>query len=84
VRGSLESERPLGSLLTGGLSIAGFVDVARAWGRLGGLDPSRLYVDAGVGVRVRGPGGVVRLDVARGLRGGGTVFSASWGGAWPR
>ncbi len=75
---------PLVRLLTGSLSMAGFVDVARAWGRLGGLDPSRVYVDAGGGVRVRGAGGVVRLDVAHGLRGGGTTFSASWGGAWPR
>ena len=84
VRGSLESERPLGRLLTGGLSIAGFVDVARAWHRLSGPDSSRLYVDAGAGVRVRGAGGLVRLDVAHGLRGGGTTFSASWGGAWPQ
>jgi hypothetical protein len=84
VRGSLESERPLGHLLTGGLSMAGFVDVARSWRRLSGLDPSRVYVDAGGGVRVRGAGGVVRLDVAHGLRGGGTTFSASWGGTWPR
>ena len=83
-RGSLESERPLGRLLTGGVSVAGFVDAARAWHRSSGLGPSRLYVDAGGGVRVRGAGGVVRLDVAHGLRGGGTMFSAGWGGAWPR
>jgi hypothetical protein len=39
-----------------------------------------------VGLRVRtpGPDGAIRLDVAHGLRGGGTTFSASWGGAWRR
>ena len=83
-RGSLEAERPLGRLPMGGLSMAGFVDVARAWRRLNGLDPSRVYVDAGVGLRARGAGGTLRLDVAHGLRGGGTTFSAGWGGAWPR
>jgi hypothetical protein len=84
--GSLEYVRPVRQTLAGGLSIAGFVDVARAWHRLNGLDTSPLYVDAGVGVRVRAPGtgGAIRIDVAHGLRGGGTTLSASWGGAWPR
>jgi hypothetical protein len=85
-RGSLEYARPMRRVPAGGLSIAAFVDTARAWHRLNGLDPSPLYVDAGVGVRVHAPGhaGVIRIDVARGLRGGGTTLSASWGGAWPR
>ena len=84
--GSLEYARPVGHTLAGGLSIAGFVDAARAWHRLNGLDTSPLYVDAGVGVRVHapGPGGAIRIDVAHGLRGGGTTLSAGWGGAWPR
>jgi hypothetical protein len=85
-RSSLEYVRPVRRVAAGGLSIAGFVDAARAWHRLNGLGPSPLYIDAGVGVRVRAPGhaGVIRIDVARGLRGGGTTLSASWGGAWPR
>ncbi len=85
-RGSVEYVRPVRRTPAGGLSIAAFVDTARAWRRLNGLGPSPLYIDAGVGVRVRAPGhsGVIRIDVARGLRGGGTTLSASWGGAWPR
>jgi hypothetical protein len=45
-------------------------------------------VDVGVGLRLRGPvvGGGMRLDLAHGLHGGGTVLSAgwSWDAAWPR
>lgn len=84
--GSVEYARPLGRALAGGLSIAGFVDAARAWQRPNGFDRSPLYVDAGLGVRVRAPGGAgaIRLDVARGLRGGGTTLSVGWGQAWPR
>ena len=85
-RGSLEYARPVKHTLAADLAIAGFVDAARAWHRRNDLAASPLYVDAGVGVRVRAPGhsGAIRLDVARGLRGGGTALSASWGGAWPR
>ncbi len=84
--GTLEYVRPVGRTHAVGISIAGFVDAAKAWRRLQGLDNSRLLVDAGVGLRVRAPGagGAIRLDVAHGLRGGGTTLSASWGGAWPR
>jgi predicted double-glycine peptidase len=85
-RGSLEYVRPVARALTAGLAIAAFVDAARARYRLNGLDASPLYVDAGVGLRVRpaGSGGSLRIDVARGLRGGGTTVSASWAEAWPR
>ena len=85
-QGSLEYVRPVKRALGGSLSIAGFVDTARAWRRLNGLGPSPLYIDAGVGVRVHAPGlgGSIRIDVARGLRGGGTTLSARWGGVWPR
>jgi hypothetical protein len=61
---------------------AAFVDVARA---TDGLDAMpRLEVDAGVGIRVAIPGaaGVMRVDVARGLRDGGTVLSAGWDVRW--
>jgi len=83
---SLEYARPVKLTRAGSLSIAGFVDAARAWYRLNGLGTSPLYVDAGVGLRVNGPGpgGAVRIDIAHGLRGGGTTISASWGGAGRR
>jgi hypothetical protein len=84
--GSFEYDRPVGRTVAGGLAIAGFVDTARAWHRMSGLATSPLLVDAGVGVRVHalGPSGSVRLDLAHGLRGGGTTLSAGWVGAWPR
>ncbi len=84
--GSLEYVRPVRRTRGFGLSIAGFVDAAQAWHRLNGLGTSPLYVDAGIGVRVHAPGasGAIRIDIAHGLRGGGTTLSASWGGAWPR
>ena len=83
--GSLEYARPVRRTLAGGLSLAGFVDGGQAWYRLNGLDPSRLYIDAGAGVRVLAPGlgGAIRIDVAHGLRGGGATLSAGWGGTWP-
>jgi hypothetical protein len=84
--GSLEYARPIRQTLAGGVSIAAFVDTARAGRRLSGLDASPLYVDAGVGMRVGvpGSGGEIRIDVAHGLRGGGSVLSAGWRHAWPR
>jgi hypothetical protein len=82
----LEYSRPVKQTLAGAISVAGFVDAARAWHRLEDADGARLLVDAGMGIRVRAPGsaGVIRVDLARGLRGGGTVLSAGWGVAWPR
>ena len=60
------------------LAIAGFVDAARA---RDGLDSSdlRTHVDAGLGIRFAVPGaGVLRVDVARGLRDGNMALSAGW------
>jgi hypothetical protein len=84
--GSLEYVRPIRQTLAGSVSIAAFVDTARAGRRLSGLDASPLYVDGGVGMRVGvpGSGGEIRIDVAQGLRGGGRVLSAGWRHAWPR
>jgi hypothetical protein len=83
---SFEYTQPVTRTRAGFMSVAGFVDAAQAWHRLYGLGTSPLYVDAGVGLRVQtpGPDGALRIDVAHGLRGGGTTFSASWGGAWRR
>jgi hypothetical protein len=55
-----------------------FVDVARASRGLASFD-RRGHVDAGAGVRVVMPGaGVLRIDVARGLRDGAMALSAGW------
>ena len=80
VSASVEYVRPVVRTPVGSLAIAGFVDTARAWRRLNDNQASRHYVDAGIGVRVQTPnlGGTFRIDVARGLRGGGTTFSANW------
>jgi hypothetical protein len=84
-RGTLEYGRPVGHTPAGTVSIAGFVDAARAWHRTT-AGRSTLFIDAGVGLRVRVPGRVegVRLDVAHGLRGGGATLSVGWLPAWPR
>jgi hypothetical protein len=55
-----------------------FADAASASESSKGFE-SRAQMDAGVGLRIAVPGaGSLRLDLARGLRGGGTVFSAGW------
>ncbi len=83
-RGSLVYTRPLRSPRLTRLAVAGFADVARAWHRPSGAGSSPLFVDAGAGLRIRAAGGgAVRIDVARGLRGGGSVISAGWDEAWP-
>ena len=83
---SFEYARPVAQAMGGSLALAGFVDAARAWHRLNGLGRSALYLDVGIGLRARTPGrgGTIRVDVAHGLRGGGTTLSAGWGGTWPR
>jgi hypothetical protein len=86
LNGSLEYARPIGRTLGRGLAVAGFVDAGRAWNRPEGRGASRLFVDAGVGVRAPAPGhdARFRIDLAHGLRGGGFTLSANWGMAWPR
>jgi len=84
--GSLEFARPWQIVPAGGLSLAVFVDAARAWRRMPGLDTSPLYVDAGIGLRAHAPGqtGSVRVDLAWALDGGGATLSAGWSTGWPR
>jgi hypothetical protein len=54
-----------------------FLDVARATDRR--LPGGAWHADAGAGLRLALPGsGVVRLDVAKGLRDGATVVSVGW------
>lgn len=55
-----------------------FLDVARAGGVLHGAD-ARAHFDLGAGLRIAVPGaGVVRIDLARGLRDGSMALSAGW------
>jgi hypothetical protein len=68
-------ERP--SLLR--LAPAGFIDLARA-SRRAAAGGESAQVDIGAGVRVKIPGaaGVLRVDVARGLRDGATAVTFGW------
>jgi hypothetical protein len=57
---------------------AGFIDIARASRGLA-TTAERTQVDAGLGLRLSLPGtGVLRVDVARGLRDGRTALSVGW------
>ena len=59
------------------LGPAVFVDAARADDRR--AEGSAWEVDAGIGLRLAFPGsGVLRIDVGKGLRDGGTAFSIGW------
>ena len=57
---------------------AAFVDVARAYDAPAFAD-SRAHVDVGAGLRIAIPGaGVLRADIARGLRDGEMAVSVGW------
>jgi outer membrane translocation and assembly module TamA len=56
---------------------AAFIDGAHAGRRR--APGSAWHMDAGVGLRIAFPGsGILRVDVARGLRDGSTAFSIGW------
>jgi len=59
--------------------VAAFADTARATRTFGDEDP-RTQLDVGVGLRVRIPGsrGVIRADVAAGLRDGAHAVTVGW------
>jgi hypothetical protein len=58
-----------------------FLDTASADHRL--RPGSMWHADLGAGLRLAAPGsGVLRIDVAKGLRDGSTAFSAGVGGSW--
>lgn len=83
VHASAEWQQPVLRRVASVVHAALFVDAARAWR---GLTPAApLHVDAGLGLRLTLPGGrgTARVDLARGLRGGGTVVSAAWLPPWP-
>ena len=77
---SFEAQRWLKPMVQGLLRIAPalFVDTARATRGLATTD-RRLHVDVGAGLRLALAGsGVLRVDVARGLRDGQTALSVGW------
>ena len=61
------------------VGVAGFADVARASRQADGGETA-LQIDLGVGLRVKIPGtpGVLRADVARGLRDGAHALTIGW------
>lgn len=82
---TVEYQHPLPSAPAGVVRMALFADTARAWGRPGAEHTTPWHVDVGAGVRVAlaGRGGMLRADVARGLRDGRVVVSAGWLPPWP-
>jgi hypothetical protein len=82
---TIEHERPVWSGDFGQASVVVFMDAARAWQR---REPgaSPWHTDLGAGVRFGEPGsaGVVRLDVAIGLRDRQTAISAGYVPPWGR
>jgi Peptidase_C39 like family len=80
---SVEVSRTLLSRMLMRLDGVMFMDCARAWRSLSGDE--RLHVDAGFGVRLRGPadGGAIAVDVARGLRDGRAALTIGWEQSWP-
>jgi hypothetical protein len=77
--GSAEMQRWLDRPSLVRLGVAGFADIARASRQAdGGATP--VQVDLGVGLRVKIPGtpGVLRADVARGLRDGANALTIGW------
>lgn len=84
VQATIERTQPLPFVPVWPVSLAGFVDTARAWRRLSSKPgASDWLVDAGIGLRVPVGTGVIRLDLAHGLRGGGLAASAGWSVIWP-
>jgi hypothetical protein len=77
--GSVETQRWLERPSLVRVGIAGFADVARATRRADAAPPA-AQVDVGAGVRVRIPGaaGLLRVDVAHGIRDGANALTFGW------
>jgi hypothetical protein len=77
--GSAELQRWLEPMPLVHLGVAGFTDIAHASRQLsGGATP--VQVDAGIGVRIKIPGtpGMLRADLAHGLRDGANALTLGW------
>ncbi|MCC7044006.1 MAG: BamA/TamA family outer membrane protein, partial [Acidobacteria bacterium] len=83
---SAERQHPVWRPRQGLVSLAGFMDAAKAWDRLDGQPDSRLHVDVGVGLRLAQPGGAsqIRVDWGVGLRDGRMRVSAGYVTGWGR
>ena len=79
---TFEHQRPLNFGPSGKTAMVMFLDAGRAWGGLPGR-PRRVNVDIGTGVRYGSDSGMVRLDVAFGLRDQQWAVSAGWVESWP-
>lgn len=82
---TVEHERPVWSSSYGLATVTVFLDTARAWRRRE-PGPSDWHTDIGAGVRFAeaGSNGVMRFDLAYGLRDGAVKISAGYGSAWGR
>jgi hypothetical protein len=77
--GSAEAQRWFDRPLLARVGLAGFVDVARASRRAtGDASPAQLDVGAGLRLRIPGAAGVLRADLARGIRDGANALTLGW------
>jgi outer membrane translocation and assembly module TamA len=76
---NVEAQRWFDRPLLPRLGLAGFVDAARAT-RGVATSSSAIHVDVGGGLRIRIPGaeGVLRVDVAHGVRDGANALTVGW------
>ena len=83
--GSAEYQRRLITSPFGSLAAAGFADIGTAWRQMRGelREPTHTDIGGGIRLALRGHGGVIRVDVARGLRDGRVVLSTGWQAPWP-
>jgi len=83
--GTAEYQRRLLTTPIGSVAAAGFADLGTAWKRMGIEARGSTHTDIGAGIRLalRGHGGVLRVDVARGLRDRRVVLSTGWQAPWP-
>jgi predicted double-glycine peptidase len=77
--GGVELQRWLERPVLARVGIAGFADLARA-SRQADFGSTPVHVDVGGGLRIRIPGtpGVLRADVAHGLRDGANALTVGW------
>jgi len=83
---SIEFNHPVYKSPGGPIALAVFVDAAQARYRTAGQPDTPLYLDAGLGFRMRPPNveGVLRFDIARGLRDGRMRVSIGLMEQWPK